>query len=145
MNVFLRTLLLGVLMLLASPSFAQTHTQPVMTGQYALVFFHFSQCPECHHFAPTMKRLEQTTQLPVYDFSFDGQPIPGFTTPIPTNPDITAAFFGDLKHAITPATFLINVSNGKYVRLSEGNVSYTELLKSYQAVRADVTIMESLQ
>ncbi|CAK2203705.1 Thiol-disulfide isomerase [Vibrio crassostreae] len=117
----------------------------MMTGQYALVFFHFSQCPECHHFAPTMKRLEQTTQLPVYDFSFDGQPIPGYITPIPTTSDITAAFFGDLKNAITPATFLINVSNGKYVRLSEGNVPYTELLKSYQAVRADVAIMESLQ
>ena len=145
MNAFIRTLLLSALMMLASTSVAQTQTHPVMTGQYALVFFHFSQCPECHHFAPTMKRLEQTTQLPVYDFSFDGQPIPGFTTPIPTNPDITAAFFGDLKHAITPATFLINVSNGKYVRLSEGNVPYTELLKSYQAVRADVTIMESLQ
>lgn len=145
MNVFLRTLLLGVLMMLASTSFAQAQTHPMMTGQYALVFFHFSQCPECHHFAPTMKRLEQTTQLPVYDFSFDGQPIPGYITPIPTNPDITAAFFGDLKHAITPATFLINVSNGKYVRLSEGNVSYPDLLKSYQSIRADRITMESLQ
>lgn len=145
MNAFIRTLLLSTLMMLASTSFAQTQTHPVMTGQYALVFFHFSQCPECHHFAPTMKRLEQTTQLPVYDFSFDGQPIPGYITPIPATSDITAAFFGDLKHAITPATFLINVSNGKYVRLSEGNVPYTELLKSYQAVRADVAIMENLQ
>lgn len=145
MNAFIRTLLLSALMTLASTSLTQAQPPHVMTGQYALVFFHFSQCPECHHFAPTMKRLEQTTQLPVYDFSFDGQPIPGYITPIPTTSDITAAFFGDLKNAITPATFLINVSNGKYVRLSEGNVPYTELLKSYQTVRTDVAIMESLQ
>ncbi|MEZ8485320.1 conjugal transfer protein TraF [Vibrio splendidus] len=145
MNAFIRTLLLSTLMTLASTSLTQAQPPHAMTGQYALVFFHFSQCAECHHFAPTMKRLEQTTQLPVYDFSFDGQPIPGYATPIPTNSDITAAFFGDLKNAITPATFLINVSNGKYVRLSEGNVPYTELLKSYQALRADVAIMESLE
>lgn len=141
MTSLLRTLLLSVLLALTSTSHAQT----TMHGQYALVFFHFSQCPECHKFVPAMKKLEQTTTLPVYDFSFDGQPIPGYAAPIPTTPDITKAFFGDIKNAITPATFLINVNTGKYVRLSEGNVSYQALFSSYQRIRADGTTMESMR
>jgi type-F conjugative transfer system pilin assembly thiol-disulfide isomerase TrbB len=143
MTSLLRTLLLSVLLALTSTS----HAQPTnsMNGQYAVVFFHFSQCPECHKFAPTMTQFEKTIGLPVYDFSFDGQPIPGYATPIPTTPDITNAFFGNIKNAITPATFLINVNTGKYVRLSEGSVSYQALLGSYQNIRADRTIMETMQ
>lgn len=141
MTSLFRTLLLSVLLTLASTS----HAQNAMHGQYAIVFFHFSQCSECHKFAPTMKQFERTVGLPVYDFSFDGQPIPGYITPIPTTPDITNAFFGNIKSAITPATFLINVNTGKYVRLSEGSVSYQALLNSYQRIRADRTIMETMQ
>lgn len=141
MTSLLRTLLLSVLLAITSTSYAQS----TMEGQYALVLFHFSQCSECHRFAPTMKQLEQATQLPVYDFSFDGQPIPGYSTPMPATPDITTAFFGDTKNAITPATFLINVNTGKYVRISEGNVSYQALLSSYQNIRASTSTMESLQ
>ncbi|WP_455292676.1 conjugal transfer protein TraF [Vibrio parahaemolyticus] len=141
MTSLFRTLLLSVLLTLAPTS----HAQNAMTDQYAIVFFHFSQCPECHKFAPTMTQFEKTIGLPVYDFSFDGQPIPGYATPIPTTPDITNAFFGNIKNAITPATFLINVNTGKYVRLSEGSVSYQALLGSYQNIRADRTIMETMQ
>ncbi len=138
MTLFIRTLLLSVAMTLAS-------TTQAMQGQYALVLFHFSQCAECHKFSPTMKQLEHTTALPVYDFSFDGQPIPGYPTPIPTTPDITNAFFGSLQNAITPAVFFINMNTGKYVHVSQGNVSYAELYRSYQTLRADRTVMESLQ
>ncbi|WP_390241747.1 conjugal transfer protein TraF [Vibrio sp. R78045] len=145
MTSLLRTLLLSVLLTLASTSLTHAQTTNAMNGQYAVVFFHFSQCSECHRFAPTMTQFEKTVGLPVYDFSFDRQPIPGYATPIPTTPDITTAFFGDIKNAITPATFLINVNNGKYVRLSEGNVQYSALLNSYQAIRADSATMESLQ
>lgn len=141
MTSLFRTLLLSVLLTLASTS----HAQKTMSDQYAIVFFHFSQCSECHQFAPTMKQFEHTIQLPVYDFSFDGQPIPGYIAPIPTTPDITNAFFGDIKNAITPATFLINVNTGKYVRLSVGNVSYPALVGSYQTIRADHAIMETMQ
>ncbi|MDK9783749.1 conjugal transfer protein TraF [Vibrio sp. B172a] len=143
MTTLFRTLWLSVLLTLASTSL--THAQTTMTGQYAIVFFHFSQCPECHKFTTAMKQFERTVGLPVYDFSFDGQPIPGYTAPMPTTPDITNAFFGDIKNAITPATFLINVNTGKYVRLSEGNVSYQALIGSYQTIRADRTIMETMQ
>ncbi len=141
----IRTLCLGVAMTFAFSFHTYAQSSNPLPGQYALVFFHFSECGECHLFAPTMTQFQKATQLPVYDFSFDGQSIPGYATPIPTTPDITNAFFGNIKNAITPATFLINVNTGKYVRLSEGNVTYQALLSSYQAIRDDPATMESMQ
>ncbi|MEZ8082805.1 conjugal transfer protein TraF [Enterovibrio norvegicus] len=125
------------------PSFSP-HTQ-VMDGQYAVVFFHFSECIQCHHFSPTMMQFQKAIGLPVYDFSFDGKPIPGFQVPVPVTPDITNAFFGNIKNAVTPATFLININTGKYVRMSEGNVTYQSLLSTYKKIRNDAPTMESMQ
>ena len=142
MIALLRPLLLGVAMLFASHALATANPMP---NQYALVFFFSSDCSYCHQFAPTMQQFQQQTQLPLYEFSFDGKPIPGYHTPIPVTPDIARVFFTDTKNAITPATFLINVNSGKYVHLSRGNVSYQDLMRSYQRVRADNATMESLQ
>ena len=142
MTSFFRPLLLSVVMTFAllTPATAQTMPTP-----YALVFFFSSDCPYCHQFAPTMRQFQEQTHLPLYEFSFDGKPIPGYDTPIPVTPDIARVFFTDAKNAITPATFLINVNTGKYVHVSRGNVSYQELISSYQRIRADNTTMESLQ
>lgn len=142
MSSLLCPLLLVVAMLFTSHTLANTNT---MQNPYALVFFFSSDCSYCHQFAPTMQQFQQQTQLPLYEFSFDGKPIPGYHTPIPVMPDIARVFFTDAKNAITPATFLINVDSGKYVHLSRGNVPYQELMRSYQRIRADSAIMESLQ
>ena len=65
----------------------------------------------------------------------------GFTV----TPDITNAFFGNIKNAVTPSTFLININTSKYVRMSEGNVTYQSLLSTYQRIRNDAPTMESMQ
>ncbi len=121
-----------------------TQSAPAMNNEYALVFFHLSTCSECHKFAPKVKALQLEENALVYDFSFDGKPIPDFYTPIPATKDIMDAFFPE-NDAIAPATFIINVNTGKYVRLTRGDVNYAQFKSSYKEVMATPSILDDLR
>lgn len=116
-----------------------------MNNQYALVYFFDSSCGHCHKFSPVLKQFASLVGLPVYDFSIDGRPIPGFPTPIPSTPEIATAFFENPRSIIVPATFFINVNNHKYVRVSRGEASLQDLQRTYNNIINDPVVMEALQ
>lgn len=135
--------LLLSLMLLAS-FHSQAQTQP-MENQYAMVFFFRSDCPYCHQFAPTLTKFTQQNNLFTYAFSLDGKAIPHFEVPIPATPEISELFFNNPRSITVPATFLINVNNQKFVKVSIGAVSGTDLQTTFDNILADNQVMEALQ
>ncbi|CCO50264.1 Type-F conjugative transfer system pilin assembly thiol-disulfide isomerase TrbB [Vibrio nigripulchritudo SOn1] len=116
-----------------------------MPGQYAMVFFYLSSCPDCHRFAPKLQRLTQAYALPTYAFSLDGRPLPDYPVPIPVTPDISQQFFPNPRNIVVPATFLINVNTRKYVRVSVGNVEYDALAHSVQNILSDPGVLRAME
>ncbi|ENM5759976.1 type-F conjugative transfer system pilin assembly thiol-disulfide isomerase TrbB [Vibrio mimicus] len=114
-------------------------------SQYAMVFFFLSSCPDCHQFAPKLKQFTQINAMQTYAFSLDGQALSEYPVPIPATPEISQRFFDNPRNIIVPATFLINVNSGKYVRVSIGNVSYAELEQSVNGILNDQAIVEAMQ
>lgn len=113
--------------------------------EYALVFFFRSDCSYCHSFAPKLQQLAAQTGTYTYAFSLDNQGIPGFEVPIPATPDIASTFFDDPRNVTVPASFLINVNTRKFVRLTVGDVSQTQLQQSYRHSLNDPLVIASMQ
>ncbi|WP_414930329.1 type-F conjugative transfer system pilin assembly thiol-disulfide isomerase TrbB [Vibrio mimicus] len=114
-------------------------------SQYAMVFFFRSDCPYCHRFAPKLERFTRVNALPTYAFTLDGKGLNTYPVPIPATPDISQRFFDNPRNITVPATFLINVNSGKYVRVSIGDVSYAELAQSVNGILNDPSVMETMQ
>ncbi len=113
--------------------------------QYAMVFFFRSDCAYCHQFAPKLKQFTEQNQMMTYAFSLDGQPIPQYPVPIPATPDISQTFFENPRDITVPATFLINVNSRKFVKVSIGDVSYSELANSVNGILNDALITTAMQ
>lgn len=113
--------------------------------QYAMVFFFRSDCPYCHQFAPTLRQFTEQNNLMTYAFSLDNQPLPQYPVPIPATPDISQTFFENPRDITVPATFLINVNSRKFVKISIGNVTYTELASSVNGVLNDPEILRLME
>ena len=105
-------------------------------NDYALVFFFRSDCPFCHQFAPKLKQLAAQTGTYTYAFSLDNQGIA---------PDIAATFFENPRSVTVPATFLINVNTRKFVRLTVGDVTSSQLQQSYLQSLNDPQVIASMR
>jgi type-F conjugative transfer system pilin assembly thiol-disulfide isomerase TrbB len=117
----------------------------VIQDQYALVFFYRSDCPYCHKFASKFKTFAEREQLQTYVFSLDNRPIADYPVPIPATPEISQLFFENPKNITVPATFLINVNSRKFVKVSIGNVTYSELEQSVKGILSDRAVLEAMQ
>lgn len=117
----------------------------VRQDQYALVFFYRGDCPHCHNFAPKFKAFTEQHRLQTYVFSLDNQPLPDYPVPIPATPEISQSFFEDPRSITVPATFFINVSSRKFVKVSIGDVSYAELAHSVQVILSDRAVLEAIE
>ncbi|EHC04209.1 type-F conjugative transfer system pilin assembly thiol-disulfide isomerase TrbB [Shewanella sp. PP-He15 brown] len=144
----LTTLIIGIFtLLLSSLGHTATMDTPVAANpnDYALVFFFRSDCPYCHQFAPKLKQLAAQTGTYTYAFSLDNQGIAGFEVPIPSTPDIAATFFENPRSVTVPATFLINVNTRKFVRLTVGDVTSSQLQQSYLQSLNDPQVIASMR
>ena len=140
-------IVLAILLILTSlTANCETPSQQWMhpNNNYALVIFFRSDCPYCHQFAPKFKQLSQDTGLFTYAFSLDNKGIKGYEVPIPITPEIGQAFFADPHNITVPATFLINVNTRKTVRISVGDISKQSLYQTYQSIRSDADVMNSM-
>lgn len=122
-----------------------SYSTPFSTKDYAIVFFFGGSCGYCHTFAPKLTRFASDSGLFVYPYSVDGGVLQQFPQPFMADEETILIFFPDISAARTPATFLLNVNNFKFVRLTEGNVSYAKLLESYNGVISDPEVMRALQ
>ena len=73
-------LTIGLSLLVTTTAFAVEHIHR-LAKDHALVFFFASTCKHCHQLAPTLQAIAKTYGLHIFDFSFDGKPIPGFANP----------------------------------------------------------------
>lgn len=142
--------LLCLLFSLASSASVKDHLQQLITikektvlieeattqteEQYGLAFIFSSSCPYCVKFAPTAEAFAAQYELPMYAFSVDGKPLHTFTTPLIATQDILLDFFKAPENVIYPALFLVNLNNRKHIPLGIGNVPYSVLTKTYNAV-----------
>jgi type-F conjugative transfer system pilin assembly thiol-disulfide isomerase TrbB len=133
-----------ILFTLLMPRLCFAQSDP-MENQYAMVFFFRSTCSWCHQFAPTLTRFTQKNHLFTYAFSLDGIGMPGYEVPIPNTPEISQLFFNQPRSITVPATFLINVSTQKFVKVSIGAVSETDLQQTFDGLMHDPLVMASLQ
>ncbi|TFH89342.1 type-F conjugative transfer system pilin assembly thiol-disulfide isomerase TrbB [Vibrio ouci] len=131
--------LIALALVTLSPAYA------AMQEPYAMVFFYRSDCPYCHSFAPKLKALAEQKQFHIYVFSLDNQPIPDFPVPIPATPQISQMFFDNPRNITVPATFLINVSSRKFVKVSIGDVTYRELEQSVNRLLSNQHLREAMQ
>lgn len=132
-----------VSILLVWLSLSLTPSHAAMNNEYALVFFMQSSCPYCHKFAPSVTRVSQELNLPVYTFTLDGEGIPGFLVPIPANQEIKSKFMSD--GGVVPATFLINVNSAKFTKITSGLVDYPTFFNGLSNAINDPEVREALQ
>ncbi|KOO13736.1 type-F conjugative transfer system pilin assembly thiol-disulfide isomerase TrbB [Vibrio europaeus] len=116
-----------------------------MQNQYAMVFFYRSDCPHCHNFAPKFKAFAEQKQLQTYVFSLDNKPLQDYPVPIPATPEIAQQFFEEPRNITVPATFLINVNSRKFVKVSIGDVSYSELAQSVEGILSDQNVLKAIE
>lgn len=89
-------------------------------SSWQFVTFTRSDCKFCHQFAPVLREVSQTLQMPVFVYSFDGQDSSGLGPVAPALPEVVQTFFPELPIA-TPTTFLINVDNMVTVPVYQGS------------------------
>ena len=108
---------------------AQTLIGQLAQSGYALMFFFDSSCLHCYHFAPTVKSISQTYGFQVFDFSFDGQGMPEFTTPAYVTQEIYHAYYGNAR-PFYPVLILQNVHTMAFYVVAEGDMPEAVLLQN---------------
>ena len=98
-----------------------------ITG-WQIIHFMVSNCSYCHQFNPILKNISDTTQIPVFVYSFDGKGDENFPDVFPANKAVIDTFFAELPRA-TPTNFLINVNTMVTLPLTQGATSYELFLK----------------
>ena len=95
---------------------------------WQIIHFMASNCSYCHQFNPILKNISDTTQIPVFVYSFDGKGDENFPDVFPANKAVIDTFFAELPRA-TPTNFLINVNTMVTLPLTQGVTSYELFLK----------------
>lgn len=94
---------------------------------YALVLFYRSSCPHCQRFDPIVKSFAAHYGFTVYPYTTDGQSLPSFPNSMPATQEIVNVFFGSPSFMV-PSLFLINVQTLEAYPVSQGEMSYEDLL-----------------
>lgn len=100
---------------------------------WQIVHFMASNCTYCHQFNPILKGISESTQIPVFTYSFDGKGDENFPDVFPTNREVINAFFAELPQA-TPTDFLVNVNTMVTLPLTQGVSSYERFLQRLDEV-----------
>jgi type-F conjugative transfer system pilin assembly thiol-disulfide isomerase TrbB len=95
-------------------------------SRWQFVVFSRSDCKYCHQFAPVLREVSQTLQIPVFVYSFDGRDDSGLGPVAPALPEVVQTFFPELPIA-TPTTFLLNVDNMVTVPVYQGSTDAENL------------------
>ena len=121
-------LTIGLSLLVTTTAFAVEHIHR-LAKDHALVFFFASTCKHCHQLAPTLQAIAKTYGLHIFDFSFDGKPIPGFDNPGVVTESIFKTYYVNLP-AIAPVVFLQNTETLAFYPIARGGITQAALLKA---------------
>lgn len=102
-------------------------------SDWQIVHFMSSTCSYCRQFNPVLKQISDSTKIPVFVYSFDGNGDSDFPEAFPTNKEVVDTFFAELPQA-TPTDFLVNINTMVTLPLTQGATSYHAFLQRLDEV-----------
>lgn len=93
-----------------------------MAKTHGIFFFYRGDCPYCHAMAPTLLAFAQQYGITIKAISMDGGMIDGLPNPVMDN-----GIGSKLGVKMVPAIFAADIKNKKYIPISYGVVSSSEL------------------
>jgi len=107
----------------------QLTINPVVSAlrkNYQFMLFYRATCPHCQRFAPILKEYANHSGIAVRAFTFAGVS-PYFPASVVVNRDLINTYFHGTRVAV-PALFILNTTNGHAYPVSQGELSYAELV-----------------
>ena len=100
---------------------------------YEFIFFYSFSCAYCERFAPVLKGYSGNTGISVRSFVLGGNSINQESNYFPDSTvvkqEVIESFFGKGKAVAVPALFIINKKNLHVYPVSQGSLSYSELVR----------------
>lgn len=100
---------------------------------HKVLFFFSSKCSYCHKFVPILKKYQNENNLEIIAVSQDGQPLPGYDSPI-YDPALNKTF----NIQAYPTVVVVDINSGDYYPLTVGYSNYQEFSTSVNRFVASV-------
>ena len=127
-------LLFAVTSLTVRAATLESHAVSEFSKKYELVYFYSHSCKYCHAFTPVLVKYAKDNRINIVGFVLDGtvsstnQQTTDLPGSINADQEIIEKFFGSLDAVVAPALFLLNKNNLYIYPVSQGALSYQELV-----------------
>jgi len=114
---------------------------------YEFIFFYSFSCAYCERFAPVLKGYSGNTGISVRGFILGGNSINQESNYFPNSTvvkqEVIESFFDKGKAVAVPALFIMNKKNLHVYPVSQGSLSYSELVRRMDGLRPKILSNEA--